>query len=487
MTSRPGRVALAAALSLALLAGCGSRLDAASVAASGQGETVTLTPESIEALRAAAGPAAPAAAADIAAAAEPSLPEAPQSVVLGSKAAKTPAQKVAAPKAAPRAATPTTTDSQKCARQLETIAIGHVGTFSGVAGPLTGSAVTTMAAWASDVNSRGGLDCHPVRVFTRDDGGDPAKAAALANELVERRGVVVFVGPLAISAAGFIQTVQKLKVPVIGGGIGQDAWFTTPHFYPEVARADDLIVGLLKQGVAMGKKRLGILYCVEAPACAEIPKKVKAGAGDAAGVDLVYESPVSVTQTDYTAQCLNAQKAGVDLLGLGLDGASMTRVVRSCASIGYRPLLTTASFAIGNAQSKDEGLRSFGVVTVSGVAPWFAKDRPGLTDYRRAMARWAPNLVADGSSIGAWTSAKLFEAALVGAGQAVRRGPVTPAMVEAGAQTIRGETLEGLTGPLDFTSDAQRSAGSGCVFFQFLGPKGWTAPRGSTPDCLKRR
>lgn len=157
------------------------------------------------------------------------------------------------------------------------------------------------------------------------------------------------------------------------------------------------------------------------------------------------------------------------------------------ASIGYRPLLTTASFAIGTAQARDEGLRSFGVVTVSGVAPWFAKDRPGLTDYRRAMARWAPNLETDGASISTWTSAKLFEAVVAGAGEAARRGPVTPAMVEAGARTIRGETLDGLAGPLDFTSDAKRAVGNGCSFFQFLGPKGWTAPRGSTPDCLKCR
>ncbi|MGQ0465847.1 MAG: ABC transporter substrate-binding protein [Sporichthyaceae bacterium] len=487
MTSRPGRVAVAAVLACALLAGCGTRLDAADIAASGQTETVTLTPESIDALRAATRPAVPAAAQEVAEVAADAAPaaEAPSGEV-GSKPVAAPVR-ANAPKATVRAPASAAVPSRQCVRSLEPISIGQVGTFSGVAGPLTGSAVTTMAAWARDVNARGGVACHPVRVFTRDDGGDPAKAAALANELAERQKVVAFVAPAVLGPAGFVQAIQKLKIPVIGGSVGQDQWFTTPHFYPEVARADDLIAGLLKQGAERGKKRLGLLYCVESPVCAEISKKVKAGVGAASGLELVYESPVSVTQTDYTAQCLNAQKAGVDLLGLGLDGASMTRVARSCASVGYRPLLTTASFAIGTAQSKDEGLRSFGVVTASGVAPWFANDVPGLREYGRAMERWAPSLETDGASISAWTSAKLFEAVVAGAGQSARSGPLTSALVEQGARTIRGVTLDGLTGPLDFTSDAKRAAGNGCSFFQFLGPQGWTAPRGSTPDCLTKR
>ena len=412
--NRRGRAALSGLLCLGLLAACGSRVDGDQIVAAQGGGTVRLAPESLDALRAAIGPQTQAAPqrAGAAASAEAPAAAAPGTVRATSTTDRRPGATVAATDrttTAARAAAPAV--AEQCPKQLETIPIGHIGTFSGVAGPLTASAVTTMAAWARNVNSRGGLACHPVRVFSRDDGADPAKAAALANELAQREGVVAFVGTLVLAPAGFVQAVQKLRIPAVGGGVGEDAWFANEWFYSAVATPDDLIVGLLKAGAEKGKRKLGVLYCVEATACGEIAKKIKNGGAAAAGVDLVYESAVSVTQTDYTAQCLNAQKAGVDLLGLAVDGASMTRVARSCASIGYRPLLTTGAFLIGNAQSKDQTLRSFGVVTAAGVAPWFERDRPGLTEYQQSLARWAPTLVADGASIDTWTSAKLFEAA----------------------------------------------------------------------------
>ena len=67
-----------------------------------------------------------------------------------------------------------------------------------------------------------------------------------------------------------------------------------------------------------------------------------------------------------------------------------------------------------------------------------------------------------------------------------REGRVTPALIVAGLLKIKQDTLGGLAGPLDFTSAAKRRAGTGCVFYQYLGPEGWTAPRGSKPVCLHR-
>ncbi len=482
---------MAGVLCLGLLTACGSRVDGSTIAAESGGGTVRLTQESLDALKAALAPApgpSQQLSADVAAPGE----VAPAAPTAAAPAANTSPRKATTSAAAPAPgqAVPPTSErgtgaaAPSCSRSLEPIPLGHVGTFSGVAGPLTASAVTTMAAWAKDVNARGGLACHPVKVFTRDDGADPAKAAALANELVRREGVVAFLGTLALQPAGFVQAVEKLKVPAVGGGVGQDSWYTSPWLYADSASADDLIAGLLKAGADKGKKKLGLLYCVEAPACGQVTKKVQGGAAKRAGVELVYDSAVSVTQPDYTAQCLNAQKAGVDLLGLAVDGASMTRVARSCASIGFKPLLTTASFLIGTAQAADPTLRSFGVVTAAGSAPWFLKDRPGLTEYQRALARWAPNVVADGASISTWTSAKLFEAAIANVAAKARSGAVTTALVVEGLGAVKGDTLDGLAGPIDFTSAAKRRSGNGCVFFQYLGAEGWTAPRGSKPVCL---
>lgn len=493
MSARHLRAVLAAGLCAGLLAGCGSRVDGADIVAAQHDGTVRLSEESLDALRAASAPVdtAPVDLAQTEVPAPADIGPAPEDAAVGETRAQ--AGRGEKSSARPRGKTPTTAGpaaavpaaaARKCAKQLETIKLGHVGTFSGVAGPLTGTAVTTMAAWAKDVNARGGLACHPVQVFTRDDGADPAKAAALANDLVKREGVVAFVGTLTLMPAGFIQALEKLKVPSVGGGAGEDSWFTNPWLYADAAHVDDLIVGLLRAGADRGKKKLGLLYCVEAPACGRVTQKVQAGASKAAGVELVYDAAVSVTQPDYTAQCLNAQKAGVDLLGLAVDGASMARIARSCASIGYKPLLTTASYLLGTAQSKDPTLRGFGVVTAAGTAPWFLSDQPGLRDYQRAMGRWASSVVLDGASITTWTSAKLFETAVNNVKRQARDGRVTTALILEGLSAVKADTLGGLTGPLNFADPAKRRAGNRCVFFQYLGSDGWAAPHGSKPVCL---
>src|SRR6201999_2070678 len=77
---------------------------------------------------------------------------------------------------AARTAAPAVSPQRKCLGQLDPVAIGQVGTFSGFLGPIIGPARTALAAWAMDVNAHGGLACHPVVVYSADDGGDPAPA-----------------------------------------------------------------------------------------------------------------------------------------------------------------------------------------------------------------------------------------------------------------------------------------------------------------------
>ena len=102
----------------------------------------------------------------------------------------------------------------------------------------------------------------------------------------------------------------------------------------------------------------------------------------------------------------------MDLLGAAMDGASITRLARSCQSIGYKPLLATAGGLITPAQSEDPVLRSFGVVSVSGEAPWILDDKPGLKAYRAAWAKYISGAPTDGASAMAWASGELLRAAV---------------------------------------------------------------------------
>jgi branched-chain amino acid transport system substrate-binding protein len=195
------------------------------------------------------------------------------------------------------------------------------------------------------------------------------------------------------------------------------------------------------------------------------------------------QSTPAVTQPDYTANCLNARDAGVDQLGLGLDGASIGRVARSCAAVGYHPLLSGLGNIISPGQAADPLIRSFGLATSSPDAPWMLADTPGLREYHRVLARWAPDLPADGQSVMGFASGKLLEAALANVAADVARGPITPALVVRGLYGVHDETLGGLTANLTFRTGQSQAPSSGCVFYELLTTSGWTAPEGSRPIC----
>ena len=470
-----------------LLSGCGTRADEAEIrAGAGTAGTVTLTQESLDQLRAAAagGGAAP----------TTSVPavDLPTGVVDPGSLAPSTGSGPAAPgatnpgRAVPgKQATVAGPAAATCTQKLAPVALGQVGTFSGLAGAVSAAARTTEAIWAQDVNARGGLACHPVTVYARDDGGDPARAAALVRELHAQTKVVALIDSVVVfSIAGFRTAVEDLKLPVIGGELLAPDWNESPYMFPQGAGFFDQIVGFLKQGVEMGKKKIATLYCVEVTACSEGIAYGRSTGVKKAGGELVYDSAISLTQTDFTAQCQNAKNAGADQMVLGMDGSAMTRVARSCAAIGYRPLFSGIGGTISSAQAADPTLRSFGLAVASGVAPWTETDTPGLKAYREALTRYAPSLQPDGASIQAWVSGKLLEAAIAGVAAKARAGAVTSTLILEGLATVKNEDLDGLTGPITFTPNQKSAKSSGCVYYVLLTTAGWTAPKGSRAVCV---
>ena len=65
-----------------------------------------------------------------------------------------------------------------------------------------------------------------------------------------------------------------------------------------------------------------------------------------AGVTTVYSSSISITQPDFTAQCLDAKQAGATFIYFAGDGDSLIRMANNCAAQGYKPLYVGDSIAI---------------------------------------------------------------------------------------------------------------------------------------------
>jgi branched-chain amino acid transport system substrate-binding protein len=478
---------------LLLLAGCGTRASDSEIADGAGGGTVSLSQQSIDDLRAATGAgtgAAPAGAVDAGSAPATAPGAVAPAAGTGTGAGTTPVATDTTPvktggtnSAAPGGGTAATaSNGATCTAQGAPVNIAQVGTFSGVTGPAWAGGRTSMAVWAKDVNTRGGVACHPVVLHFADDGGDPARAAAVVQDQV-KNGVVAFVGGHNdLSIAGFKQGVESAKVPAVGGDAIAIEWNQSPYMFPQGAGIIDQIFGLMKQNVDAGATKLGLFYCVEVAACSVANKAINQdGLAKAAGATVVYNSAISLTQTDYTAQCQSAKNAGATQLGLAMDGSSMARVARSCSAVGYKPLLGGIGGTISPGQAEDPNLRQFTLSTASPTAPWTLFDTPGLKAYKAAMDTYAPGEPSSGSSVQLWTAGKLFEAAVAKLGVAAKTKPLTAQMIIDGLHQIKNDTLGGLTGPLTFPNGPTPS--NGCFFYEKLTSSGWTAPRGTKPVC----
>jgi branched-chain amino acid transport system substrate-binding protein len=497
---------IAVALSLGLLAGgCGTRVSHDEVLAGAGSETVALDPSTIAALRQPAQnsgvPSESVAPQAGSSAGQPAKGHALSGIPAGAgapvPAMHTNAQPASAPSEnQPTARPPDATKSTSgiahsspkgvtpaCTGHEVPIAVGQVGHFSGVLGPLTAGARTGLAVWAQAVNAQGGVVCHRIELYSVDDGTDPARTSAAVGQLVNDKHVVALVAAFSpISAAALKQSAEQYRIPVVGGDGAALQWNQSPYLFPQGASLITRIYMAIHQPVEAGLKRMGLLYCVENTTCTTLDKLVeKDGLGKQAGTDIVYSAPVSLAQPDYTAQCQNAKNAGADVLGVAMDGSAISRLIRSCGAIGYRPAIATDSLLISAGQAADPGLRRNGVYSTNIDAPWMLSDTPGQRAYQSAMHTYAPQFALDGASILAWTSGKLFEAALAHIPHAGAEIP-TSATVESGLGRIHNETLDGLTPPLTFLA-GKPAPQTRCLYYTRLDQRGWTAPRKSTPVC----
>jgi len=355
------------------------------------------------------------------------------------------------------------------------VAIGHIGTYSGVIGSLQAGGMRTAQIWAQSVNARGGLGGHPVRLVTADDGGDPARYLSITKDMVENQGVVAFVGNMApLSINGGVKYLEEKKIPVVGGDLTNLAWFESPMLFAHGTWIIHTFWGAIRMAVQKGNTRVGLLYCAEAEICTKGQQYFDEGVKRVGGQP-VYKAQVSLAQPDFTAECLQAKNANVQAFIMGADDSTISRVMKSCAQQGYHPQY--ASFAIAVTSRLQSDPNAEGFLAPQSTFPWMADDTPAAQEYQQAIRSSGGNLTTSSTTSLVWTAGKLLEAASVHLGSSP-----TPAEFLDGLYRLHDERLGGLSYPLHFEA-GKPPVKQECYFaIQVKGGK-WIAPEGSKLQC----
>jgi branched-chain amino acid transport system substrate-binding protein len=329
----------------------------------------------------------------------------------------------------------------------------------------------------ADINARGGLGGHPVTVLYGDDGGDGARALAIARRMVEQDKVLFFLNLYQVTTAdAVIPYLEQKSVPIImsSGGL-PDEDHSSMVFNP-MAGGDLGWVSIMAESLKAlsDKRKIAVLYCRETKACPNGLRRLKENQ-QKLGVEVVYEAEVSIAQPDYTAEVIQARNSGADVLANIADAASGIRIIRSALRQNWRPVFLATQAANDDVTVKAPDLK--GLITVTqGTAPYM--DGPWMADYRDAVAKYVPGGPMGGTGAAGWAGVKLVEKLAPSWGD----DPTTPKVIDS-LYALKGETLGGLIPPITFPRGADRTRVNLCgVPLQFDGQK-IRAPLGNTFRC----
>ncbi len=338
-----------------------------------------------------------------------------------------------------------------CPAPCAPLVIGSVGTWSGIVGQNVVGGLNALRSWVASVNATGGLGGHQVRLEVADDGTDPARHRALVQEFVERRGVVAFVYNAAVfSGQASVEYLNARKIPVVGGS-GTEPWYTTsPLFFTQIIAGEVAIeattASYARSAKAANMTKMGLVTCSDGvQVCEDTARSVPKYASKY-GVQLAYQGRASLAAPDFTANCLAARNAGVQILYLALDANSYQRFGRSCASVDYKPKYGIAQPVMLAEVARDANMQ--GSPGVSYTAPFFFNTNPAIAEFHKAMSQYAAGVPLTGSASLGWSAAKLLQAS-------ARRLSAVPTSADIleGVWSLNGEDLGGLTAPLRFRRD----------------------------------
>lgn len=338
---------------------------------------------------------------------------------------------------------------------LSEIPLGNVSTFSGVLGELLSPVRPALETFVASQNACGGLNGHRIKIYFEDDQSDPSKAISRVNEMIQQKKVLAFVGniqPLSIDAV--VPTINKYNIPMIGGDLVSNTWFSNKLLFPQGSSPGAVAYGYLVGATQYHKKtNVGDIWCIEVPrACEQIDRAYKELAPEF-GATVKKSIQASITAPSYVQQCLDFKNSGVEALALITDAATMNRLARSCEQVQYFPKVMPTPLGVGNEKQFLTGNRWLGDSYVAmNYFPWFAQDTPAQKYWHASIKKFNPGFSLGGAASTGWASGALLVAA---AAELSPTNPTTGDLLK-GLWQFKGQKwteLGGLKGPSTYVEN----------------------------------
>lgn len=355
----------------------------------------------------------------------------------------------------------TTANSSSSGSTGTTVATGtpiKIGVICGCTGAFaeqTEPAWNVVEAWADTVNNAGGLNGHPVDLVQKDNGGNPGTSLTDAEDLISDHVAAII--DEDVLDASWEKEADAAKIPVLGGNIASELYDTDPDFYSSGETNDSVVYSVIATGKSAGVKKIAMLYCAEAPSCAQTVPEAKTVA-TSAGTPIVYTASISATAPNYTAQCVAAKQSGADAMWVADVVTVVARIASDCSTQGYNPTYLYEGTGFSDQILTATGLKENTWMSFPDLP--YSSSEPAAEALITAIDKYYPSarkaLGWSESAAEAWGAGLLLEAAAKNDGWTASESP-TAADVLQGLNMISNDDLGGWSPSLTFSAGETHS------------------------------
>lgn len=294
------------------------------------------------------------------------------------------------------------------------IKIGNVSTISGPIPGFGQTGVNAVKAYVNFVNATGGVCGRQLTLVTADDRLQSGTSKSEHDKLSSQ--VLGFVGGTTVVDDGAAQSIEGTNIAYTGLAIAE-AMIKSPNNFPTVpidlADGGNGALEILKymkevRGVSKG----GLIWPAQASAKARVFGYKKDM--ERAGIEVVLETEVAVTETNYADDAANVEAAEVDILMTTLEISGMARLAKAMEQNGYFPAVPFyGAQAYGRLFLEQAG--SAAEPTVLGLAYAILEDagqNEEVNNFLTWYERTNPGSDIDFFAIEAWVAANMYVKAL---------------------------------------------------------------------------
>lgn len=244
--------------------------------------------------------------------------------------------------------------------------VGAIFTTTGDNAPLGVPERDTVQMLVDQINKKGGVDGHPIKVEIFDDAGNPQQAAQACRTLLDNKNVVAIIGPtLTGPSLAINQMCQAAKMPLVSCAASIKIVDPVKSYVFKTAEADSLVVARLLDYLKKKKiKSVGFISDSNAFGASGRDQWLRLSRN--AGIKTVALESFNTSDTSMTSQLTKIRAAKPDAVVCWGTNPGPAVVAKDMKRLGMKqPLLM--SHGVANATFiKLAGSSAEGVIIAAG-------------------------------------------------------------------------------------------------------------------------